>query len=509
MNLIIKITKQLTIWQSIMLFFGLLATTSYAQKPASTGNIAYPYRAAPTIVQSGKNFHILYNNSGSHIIDSVTLKATYWNVKLTLDSVQKGHFEYDMFTKQYTNNKIWVSVPDDAPEEMYDLLVYAAGETFIAKRAVKVVKEFSDRHTFIHITDTHVSRQWVGTADNGYAKELELLDRFISVANIIAPDFVIVTGDLIHHYTRFDADETGWGGREVTSATEKPGIEEKYRNYFEGAKGFRGVQAINAPVFSTPGNHDFYGVKEDDYMAKSLQWNNYCGKRVFTFSYAGTRVLLSDNYLGDPVVDIPANATMSGYQGQVFEHFLGTEGEGKLIIMAQHNHTRFDTTFLNKHQIRLVVNGHNHAPLVKKIGKIPTLSIRPGVVCRSGEIKRWEEVLGLFRIFNIDGGNFKYSEPLRFCADPIDDYNKIDLNLTLNYKQDNTGKSTANEATIKNKLSANLPKCHIRFVVKKGNYKVEGGQLYQTVNSGTLTILDVRADVDACSTKTVKVMPAM
>ena len=506
MNLITKTTKQLAIWQSIILFFGFLAT-SYAQTPFS--NIIYPFRADPVIVQSGKNFHILYNNSGGHSIDSVTLKAEYWNVKLTLDSVQKGHFEYDMFTRQSTNNKIWVSVPANAPEEMYDLMVYAAGETFIAKRAVKVVKTFSDKHTFIHISDTHVSRNWVGTANNGYAKELELLDRFISVANIICPDFVVVTGDLIMNYTRFDADENGWGGTEVSSATAKPGVVEKYQSYFEGAKGFRGVQAIDAPVFSTTGNHDFYGVKEDDYMAKSLQWNNYCGKRVFTFSYAGTRMLLSDNYLGDPVVDIPANATMSGYQGQLFEHFLKTNGEGKLIIMAQHNHTRFDTAFLNKHHIRLVLNGHNHAPLVKKIGTIPTLSIRPGVVCRSGEIKRWEEVLGFFRIFRVDGSDFKYSEPLRFCSNPADDYTKLDLNLTLNYKKNNTGRSTANEATIKNKLPVNLPKCHVRFVMKKGTYKIEGGQLYQTVNTGALTILDVKADVDACSTKTVKAIAVM
>src|SRR5690606_14279580 len=107
MNLIIKTIERLVIKQNMfLLFMSLLVATSHAQIPVSIGNIVYPYRAVPVIVQSGKDFHILFNNKSSNKIDSVTLKAEYWNVKLTLDSVQNGSFEYDTFTKQYTNNKI-------------------------------------------------------------------------------------------------------------------------------------------------------------------------------------------------------------------------------------------------------------------------------------------------------------------------------------------------------------------------------------------------------------------
>ena len=469
------------------------------------GGISYPFRAAPAIAQAGSGFHILYNNRLAQTVDSVLLKGDYWQVRLALDSVQTGRFEYDTFTRAYTNTKLWVSIPPGSPEDLYDLQVYAGGEVHLSKRSVKVVKSFSAKHTFIHISDPHVSRNWIGSPGDGYAQEIELLDRFVDVANIIAPDFVMVTGDLIHDYTRLDADAEGWGGSLVKEYDRLPTAEEKFRNFFEGAKGFRGVQSIDAPVFSIPGNHDFYGMPADDYPAKAMQWNSLCGKRVFGVSYAGTRLLFSDDYLGDPITDIPDTSPMSGLQGEVLEDFLNREGPGSLRILAQHRHNRFDTTFLDKHRIKLVLNGHNHTPKTDTLGATPTLSMRPGAVCRSGEIKRWEKVLGLFRIFYVDGTDFQYTEPLRFCANPTASYEEIILNLTLTFREDNSGKSAANTAVIANKLPVDLPGCRVRFVMKKGTYRVSNGSVSQVVDTDTQTIIDVRTDVKANGQQTVAV----
>lgn len=482
-----------------------LSLSSLAQSHHQVGSIVYPFRAAPVIAEAGSGFHILYNNRQAQTIDSVVLRGDHWQVRLALDSVQSGRFEYDRFTRLYTNAKLWVSTPDDSPEDLYDLLVHAGGEVHLSRRSVKVMKSFPTRHSFIHISDTHVSRNWLGQPHDGHAQEIELLDRFVDVANIIAPDFVIVTGDLIHDYTRFDADEDGWGGSLVEAYDQLPTIEEKFRNYFEGAKGLRGVQAINAPVFSIPGNHDFYGMQEDDYLAKAMQWNSLCGKRVHGFSYAGTRVLLADDYLGDPVEDVPDHAPMSGMQGSVLEGFLKEAGHGQLRIMGQHRHNRFDTTFLDRHQIRLVLNGHNHSPKVNTLGITPTLSMRPGAVSRSGEVKRWKKVLGLFRIFHIDGADFHYTEPLRFCSNPTAPYDEIDLNLTLTFTDDNTGQRSSNTATIVNKLPVDLPDCSVRFVMQKGKYSISHGTVRQVVDTDTLTVIDVRVDVGAKGEQSIQV----
>ena len=138
------------------------------------------------------------------------------------------------------------------------------------------MKEFSPNHSFIHISDLHVTRQWVGKPDDGYAKELELFDSFVKVANIIAPDFVIVTGDVIHHYTRIEADKTGWGGKKLYDADQRPLVEEKYRNYYHGAKGFSGIYGLNSPVFSLPGiitewHHNGTACAENEFTGSLME----------------------------------------------------------------------------------------------------------------------------------------------------------------------------------------------------------------------------------------------
>jgi predicted MPP superfamily phosphohydrolase len=483
----------------------VLCATAVAQSYHQVGSIVYPYRAVPAIVQSGNHFDILFNNRRSQAIDSVVLKGAYWNVRVAADSVQSGRFEYDSVTRMYVNTTISAGVPVGAPEELYDLAVYCGGETFISKRSVKVVKSFPTKHKFIHITDPHVSRNWIGEAGNGYAKELELLDRFIDVANIIAPDFVVVTGDLTHDYTRFNADKREWGGRLEKEFDKLPTEEEKFKNYYEGAKGFKGVQAIDAPVFSVPGNHDFYGMKADDYINKCLQWNSISGKRVYGVSFAGTRLLGADDFLGDPVNDSFSRGPMAARQRIIFENFLKEEGPGQLRIMAKHSHRHFDTSFLNRNSIQLVVNGHSHSPGIDTLGTTPSISMRPGVVCRSGELEGWEKRLGFFRIFYVDGGNFQYTAPLRFCSNPTVPYKNLDLNLLLSFVNNNTGTSISNTAILTNKFPVDLPGCRVRFVMRKGKYRVNNGVIRQIVNTGKFTVIDVNVDLKAGDLKRIKI----
>lgn len=467
--------------------------------------IVYPWRACPVIVKMGQTIDILYNNIAGMPIDSVILKGPYNRVVLPVDAVRTGWFEYDTFTKAAVSNQIRVTIPEGTPEELYDLIVKSGGEVNISKRSVKVLKAYRNPHRFIHISDPHTSRQWIGTADEGYAKELELLDRFIEVANIIHPEYVIVTGDIIHDYTRFNADSLGWGGVVRSGFDNPPFAEEKYKNYFEGASGFSGVYGFNAPVFSIPGNHDFYGPKSDNYLAKATQWNRLMGKRVYGFSYLDTRIIGSDDYLGDPVIDIPDHAPMSGFQGMLLDSFLNAAGHGKIRVMAQHRHNRIDTAFVDRNRINILLNGHSHRPHHEFVGTTPTLSTRPGAVVRSGEIANWEKTLGFFRIFTIDGDTFQYSTPLRFCKNPAAPYDELIMNLTLVFKKENTGEQTSNEALITNDLDVYLPDCRIRFVMAKGKYNVSEGAVYQIIETPIYSVLDVQVDVAAQNSKLVKI----
>jgi DNA repair exonuclease SbcCD nuclease subunit len=468
--------------------------------------IVYPYRAVKTIVCRGESFIILYDSQGSAAIDSVILEGPYSRVRLKIDFILSGTFRYDSYTLSSVNTELRVKVPGGTPEDLYDLIVYSGKKADKSFKSVKVIKEFKKAHSFIHISDPHISRQWVGSPEDGYAKELELLDRFIEVANIIDPDFIIVTGDLIHDYTRINADPTGWGGTTLTGLDQKPYLEEKWKNCWEGTKGFSGLNGFNSPVFGLPGNHDFYGLKGDDYMRKASQWNNQCGIRVYGFSYGTTRIIASDDFLGDPVADIPDKSPMSGLQGKVLENFLKSSGNGSLRIMCQHRHDRIDTAFLDKNKISILLNGHAHTPDEKKIGTTPTLVSRPGVVCRSG-VTDIDGELGYFRIFNIEGEKYSCTEPLRFCKDPTKPFRELELNLTIDFKNSNDGNSTRNEAVIRNDFPVDLNNCRIRFVMKKGNYRISGGTVRQIISTKNLSIVDINADIPKKSSNTIKIYP--
>lgn len=479
----------------------------YAEKmkqllAADVNRIVYPARACPAVVKAGNHITILYNNLLNCDIDSVFIESDYYRASLSVEAVKKGSFEYDAFTKAAVNTSIEVVIPPDVPEDLYDLKIRCGGEINISAKAVKILKEYRNPFVFIHISDPHISRQWVGTPDNGYAKELELLDRFTETANIINPEFIIVTGDIIHDYTRFDADSTGWGGNVRSGYYNRPLAEQKYNNYFYGSHGYKGIYAFNSPVFSIAGNHDFYGPDNDAYRFKAAQWNSLMGMRVYGFSYGNTRVLCSDDYLGDPVTDIP----MSGLQGKVLTSYLSTAGHGALRIMAQHRHDRVDTAFMDANRISLVLNGHSHTPSESYLGSTPTLNIRPGTVCRSGEIAAWQKTLGFFRIFTVTDSAFSYSPPLRFCQNPTAAYNNIVNNLTVTFERNNNGSSISNAATLTNNLDVDLPACRIRFVMpyKKEGYKISDGEIFQSFNSPPNTIIDVTVSLKAHTSKTVE-----
>ena len=475
------------------------------------GRIIYPGKSCPAIIQRGTELEILYythNRAYVRSIDSVILRSQFCRIGLPVQNVEYGKFVYDDYTELFATYRITVGIPEGIPEDMFDLIVKIETGTSVMPRSVKIVKEFSRRHKFIHISDPHVSRQVVQTEHGDYARELELLDKFTDVANLIAPDFVIVTGDLVHEVTRLDADSTGYTGYLINNRSDiGPYFDEKLRYYFQGAMGFSGVWGIDAPVFSTPGNHDYYGIASDDSQGKCRQWNKALGKRVYGFSYAGTRVIVTDDFMGDTIRDRPITAPMSGLQGDMIRRFFEAEGKGDLIVWGKHHYGRIDSAFMNDNKVGIILHGHSHSPREEWIGTRPTLNTRPGTICRSNNAHIWKQTLGFFRVFTIDGDRFESTKPLRFCSNPTATYDRLKLNLTLNYVHPNDGTQRSNEAIIENKLNAAFEAGRIRFVMPKGRYSVSQGRIDQSFDSGERTVVDVRIDIPRHKTIRVAIFP--
>lgn len=125
-----------------------------------------------------------------------------------------------------------VNVPLDLPEDLFDLSVSViSGKDYIfdtQPNAVKIIDHIRNHYKIVHITDVHFDdpRGYVGNLIE--TLEYKFIHKMMDVVNIVDPEFVILTGDIVFG---------------ILYTTEYP-------NAFEG------LQSLDVPVFMSVGNHD-------------------------------------------------------------------------------------------------------------------------------------------------------------------------------------------------------------------------------------------------------------
>lgn len=157
-----------------------------------------------------------------------------------------------------------VEVPKSIPGKLYDIEVVfeVEGSSIrdVQNNSVKVVENFNRDFNFIHITDLHLG-SIRNTKDPSYIREAGYwhpnkekrwlyLQKAIKEVNLLKPDFVIVTGDVVFgqlHPLEYIAE-----------------YEEAHQM----------LQKFEVPIYLTPGNHDCSGW----YVYRWRKfWENYFG----------------------------------------------------------------------------------------------------------------------------------------------------------------------------------------------------------------------------------------
>src|SRR5229473_3542932 len=142
------------------------------------------------------------------------------------------------------------------PEEVYDLVLTSdqtAPDT--SRHAVQLLNSFQNDYYFAQISDTHLpshkfsSDAGFSTADtSGFAD----YDAVVEDLNVIHPEFIIHTGDLVNE-----------------------GELEDYLSMFEMSRAKEALSRLRAPVFVSTGNHDIGGWKPTpppDGTSRKLWW---------------------------------------------------------------------------------------------------------------------------------------------------------------------------------------------------------------------------------------------
>lgn len=439
---------------------------------AHCGKIVYPWRATTAIVKAGESFEVWFKADETESVNSVMLRGPYNTVELSAE-IDKGSWVYDVTSQRTYNTRITAVVPKSAPADRYDIVLNTSAGMVESQAGVKVINKYKSNYYILHFSDIHAFQ-------NGYETTFNRLSTIIDIANIINPEIVFNTGDNLYRPT-----------------------EERMNHLFAGnaPNGHKGLNQLNAAVFSVAGNHDidFDNMPEEGfYKEKSDWWNNWWGLQAYNFSYGKGRFMAINN----------------GWHGfkplpQITEvqSWLQELGKGNFRLGAAHIRNKEMSYFDSIASLNLVLIGHNHnianqnpSPLNNKPIQYIVNSVRDHME---------------FNLFRINGKRGIYTPVGRPTAQVVYVDNPEDSQspslyrpkLRLEYVQPNDGSSAANTATIVNNFDFSIEGARVRFIMPLGRkYKVSEGKVEQAFDGTSVHVVDVTVDLKPNSTTLIRIL---
>ena len=468
----LKQENQIMTFNKIKSAFICLFVISFCSR-GFCGKIIYPWNATTAIVKAGDSFTVWFDAEAGQKVTSVVLQGPHNSVSIPSVASEAGSWVYDEVSGNTYSRRVTVSVPSDAPAQRYDLILNTSSGQEVSLRAVKVVKEYRTDYTIMHISDTHMCQ---GAKINGHPERLFKVSALVDIANIIGPEMVFVTGDLINN-TKYP-----------------PKIRSGF--FYDGSKanGLKGMHGFDAATFSVVGNHDFLEGEQPGtgvYPEKAKFWNQYHGLQAHHFKYGNTRCM---------VVNTGWNGFDWGYQLEGHTSWLTDEGSGNLRIAAYHkSENGIMGAFANKVNLGLAVIGHNHHLAADNPYDLGGKKIQ----YYANSIREHFPV----NLFRVQGdGSYTVVNNQEVVENPDDGPALWKPKLTLTYSNGNDGTSLSNTAILVNKFGVGFPRARVRFIMPKGtSYGVSTGTVEQAFEGDLVSVVDVRVSIKANSTTSIEI----
>ncbi|MHB8078373.1 MAG: metallophosphoesterase [Candidatus Krumholzibacteriia bacterium] len=382
--------------------------------------------------------------------------------------------------------RLTATVPAPALTELYDLRVTAAGGVDdVTRHAVKVLPAYRNDYYFVHITDPHLPTHLYYYEAGAETDSSEVVDlrEVIDDVNIINPEFVLLTGDLVNE-----------------------GELEDYllRRYYSHAQRVLGEFAV--PVFLTSGNHDLGGwdaTPPSDGTARRDWWRFFGWKRLAN-PPAGAPARTQDysfDYGAVHYVGLEAYNNYDNYLPQYYGtdsftsaqlQWLGADLVAATGSTSQVLFTHYD--FLNQLNLgslglEMALMGHTHS-------NSGSLTTKPYDLITSATCdgKR------AYRVVRVSNG---VVTPLASVA-----AGSSGQNLQVVYTPANDGTHDSISASVTNTFPIRFENALLRFVMPHAPgaaYDVVGGTLVQIDDAGTTDVCYVAVDLLAASTRGVAV----
>jgi 3',5'-cyclic AMP phosphodiesterase CpdA len=381
--------------------------------------------------------------------------------------------------------RLTVATPTDVPGELYDLRVHAAGGIDdVTRHAVKVLPAYRSDYYFIHITDPHLPTHMY-YYEHGAAKDstsLVDLREVINDINIINPEFVLLTGDVVNE-----------------------GDLEDYLLFREYTRAQRVLGEFQVPVFLTSGNHDVGGYLSTPVPIGTgrRNWWRFFGWKRLASPPSGAPARTQDySFDYGPVhyVGLEAYLNYDGWQSQYYgsQSFVGPQlqwlnadlaaavGSASQVLFY---HDDFGEQLdLGRLGAEMALYGHIHHDS-------GSLTTRPYNLATGTTA----DGLRTYRVIRVSNG---VVTPLASVS-----AGSSGEALRVAFSAPNDGTRQSVRAVVTNGLPLRFENARLRFLVPKGtrDVDVDGGTLLQTDDSGPVLECLVGIDLAPSATQTVEV----
>ncbi|MBC8385883.1 MAG: metallophosphoesterase, partial [Candidatus Cloacimonetes bacterium] len=193
--------------------------------------IQRPLLNIPSIVTPGEDLEIIC--LAPETTSNWNAELIHNNKTISLNNIQA---EFDPNLQRWFLSAV---IPEPEIYELYDLRITASGNIEdVTANAVGILPEIKDEYYFVHITDTHLPTHYFYPDEESLTDTSEIVDlrEVIKDINLIKPEFVLLTGDLVNE-----------------------GELEDFENRRCFTKAQRLLEELEVPLYLVAGNHDLGG----------------------------------------------------------------------------------------------------------------------------------------------------------------------------------------------------------------------------------------------------------
>jgi hypothetical protein len=435
--------------------------------------IQRPLLNIPAIVIPGESFEI------ECVAPSTT---TGWAASLA-----KGNLNHslNLVSTQYVSDPPrWIltaQVPDVNVFELYDLRVTAnGGISDRTKHSVQVLPTRKTSYYFAHVTDVHMPTH-IFYPDNGYdtdSTETVDLREVINDINVIRPEFILLTGDLVNQ-----------------------GELEEYENLRVYSKAKRLLGEFEVPVYLVAGNHDIGGwtsTAPPAGSARKFWWKNFGWSWLnntsvswsyhtqdYSFDYGPVHYVGLEGYdnYDNYLPSIYGDTSFTAAQMQWLQADLtASTAETKVLF---HHYDFADQLNLNSLGLDMSLWGHIHYDS----GSITATpySLATDATCDGGRA---------YRMIRVNGTAVQPFATLHSGS--------TGSQIHIDFIPNNYGYADSVRASVVNNQPFSFENAVVKFKMPPNStdYTVTGGVLEQVDSSGDFNICYVRVSLAANSTVT-------